>query len=254
MPKLMTDNDTQMSVQGQGGFYFSAIRPDKLGATEYTLVSIVIDITGSVRPFADNLLTCLKTIIRACKKSPRADNLLIRTTTFNTKVYELHGFKSLADINPDDYEEFNPDGMTALYDAAENGVSSVLNYGKILAEQDFSVNGAVYIITDGDNNDGSKTSNAVKALIRKAQQNEEVESIITILVGIKDPNLTGDDWAKHITKRLTEFQVEAELTQYLDVGDATAQRLAKLANWVSQSISSQSQSLGTGSASIPLSF
>ncbi len=83
MPKMMAATDDQIiNIPGAGGFQFSAVRIEDLGATEYTLVTIVCDISGSVIPFADSLLECIKSIITACQKSPRAENLLIRLLHF----------------------------------------------------------------------------------------------------------------------------------------------------------------------------
>jgi hypothetical protein len=48
---------------------------------------------------------------------------------------------------------------------------------------------------------------------------------------------------------LDAFKRDAALDEYISAGDATAARLAKLAAFVSQSISSQSQALGTGGPS-----
>lgn len=251
----MNNDDMQtLPIPGQGGFYFSAVRPEKLGATEYTLVTVVIDVTGSVESFASGLLETLKTIIGACKKNPRAENLMIRVITFNDEIFELHGFKPLSEIDPDSYGEFHPTGMTALYDAAYSGIGAVIEYGKVLVEQDFNANGAVYIITDGDDNRSHTPPEKIATLVRDVKQSESLESLTTILIGLHDPRITGDDWANQIAMRLEEFKTKAEMTQFIDMGDATPQQLAKLANWVSQSISSQSQSLGTGAASQPINF
>lgn len=259
MPKLMNDDMQQMKATG-GAFQFSAVRPEKLGATEYTLVTVIIDVTGSVSPFADDLLKMLKTVVGACKKSPRSDNLMLRVLTFNEQTYEIHGFKLLADINPDDYDSFDPEGTTAVFDATLDGVSGTCTYAKTLTDQDFDVNGAVYIITDGLDNASryykkttpKKIADYLQSIVMG--EGEEIESLITVLIGLHDPNITGDSWAKEANRALTEFQVEANLTQFVDAGDATPQRLAKLASFVSQSISSQSQNLGSGQASQPLNF
>jgi len=240
-------------IPGQGGFHFSAVRPEDLGSSTYTLVTIVVDITGSVQPFAKELLETVKTVVAACKKSDMSENLMIRLVTFNTYVQEIHGFKPLSTIDVDSYEEFYPDGMTALFDATYSSISASLTYGKTLIAQDFTVNAAVYIITDGDDNASKMDATDVAEKMKKAKMGEEIESLISILVGLKDPNL-GQDYYDKITKRLEKFKKDGELTQFVSVGDATAQRLAKLANFVSQSISSQSQVLGSGSPSQPLTF
>jgi len=247
MPRLMNDDMDNHKVAGGGGFQFSAVRPDKLGATEYTLVTIIMDVSGSVDGFKDELLKTKKAIIEACQKSPRADNLLVRDVAFNHNVEELHGFKQLNEIDVNDYEPYYPNGTTYLYGATYSGVASTIEYGKLLVDQDFDVNGAVYIITDGLNNIDGVEPKDIKDLIMQSKKDEDgIESMITILVGL------GDD--TNVSRALTRFKDEANLTQFVDVGEATPGKLAKLAQFVSQSISSQSQSLGSGSASVPLNF
>lgn len=83
-----------------GNFGFSGVRPEKLGATEYTLVTLVMDKTSSVNPFSDGLLEVKKAIIAACRKSPRAEYLMFRSVEFNREVEEVHGFIELAQIDP----------------------------------------------------------------------------------------------------------------------------------------------------------
>ncbi len=249
MPRL--NNMQTINIPGPGTFNFSAVRIDDLGATEYTLATIVTDITSSVQPFAAELLKCVGMIVDACAKSPRADNLLLRLMTFNTGLYEVHGFKPLADIDPNGYKPFKPYGMTALYDAAYSGISATLEMARRLIDQDFDVNGCVYIITDGMDNASKMTPKSIADKIGAAMAKEEIESLTTVLVGLID---TKSSYAKDVRQSLTTFEVEAGLSQFVDAGDATPQRLAKLAQFVSQSISQQSRALGSGAVSQPLTF
>lgn len=252
MPRLMATSDDQViSIPGPGNFQFSAVRIEDLGATEYTLVTIVCDISGSVRLFAAELLRAIQTVVESCKKSPRADNLLIRLLHFNDNVREIHGFKTLVDVDPNAYDPLHPSGMTALFDASFDGIGATLEYAKRLVDQDFDCNGAVYVITDGMDNQSSMTPSAIKDKIAEALRNEEIESLITVLIGIQDPN---SRWSADVKQALQKFKDEANLDEFIDAGDATPQKLAKLANWVSQSVSSQSQALGTGGPSQILSF
>jgi uncharacterized protein YegL len=247
----MDDDMEHQKIVGPGTFTFSAVKPENLGASEYTLVSIVCDVSGSVVEFSDELLETVKKIVEACKKSERSENLMIRFVTFNSTVEEIHGFKELFSISPDDYDPLRPNGVTALYDASYSGIGAVLTYAESLMDNDFDVNGAVYIITDGMDNDSSMTPNDVKKLMDQAARGEKIESLITVLVGLKDPNISQDMWNDEVSKWLEKFHKEANLTQYVDVGNATPQRLAKLAEFVSQSVSSQSSALGSGSPSQP---
>jgi len=251
MPKLMQDNTQEMKIAGPGNFTFSAIRIEDLGATEYTLVTIICDVTGSVRDFADELLNAIKTIIKACKKNPRSENLLIRYVLFNTDILEVHGFLPLSSIDENNYDQLNPQGMTALYDATFSGIGATLKMAESLSDQDFDVNGCVYIITDGDDNASTSVKSMIKNQVNKALNGEEIETLTTILIGIFDPNSPDK---KYFSDKLDTFHSEANLTQYINAGDATASKLAKLANFISESISSTSQALGSGQASQPLVF
>ena len=252
MPTLMTtDSDMEnYKIAGAGSFQFSAIRPDNLGATEYSLVTIVLDITGSVAPFANDLLKMVQAVCEACKKSQRSENLLLRLVTFNYNhnITEVHGFKILNLINPKDYKPFVCGGFTALFDATYESICATLTYSKTLIDQDFSVNGIIYIITDGDDNNSKvATVKMIKKKMEDSLKAENIESLSSILIGINSTDCK--DYLEH-------FQQEAGLTQFIDVGSATPQKIAKLAGFVSKSISSTSQALklGTGSASQPVSY
>jgi uncharacterized protein YegL len=248
------DDMQTIKIPGTGNFQFSATKLDALGATEYTLVTVVMDTSGSVEDFADSLLNCLKSIVGACKKSPRSENLMLRYLTFNENVAEVHGFKPLNDIKVEEYKALKPFGMTALYDATYSAVGAMATYAKNLTDQEFGVNGATYIITDGLNNRGSMGPKQIKEKLKEAVKEEYLESQVTCLIALKDPSVQSGAWLNEVVRELKIFKEQAELTEIVEVGDATPQKLAKLANWVSSSISSQSQAMGTGGPSQPVAF
>ena len=246
MPRLNNTNNAMQTLSA-GSFKFSGIRPTSLGATEYTVVTIVVDITSSVFDFKDDLLAAVKATVQSCRNSPRADNLLIRLLTFNTVCKEVHGFRPLGDIDPAAYKPFKPSGMTALFDATYDAVTATNRYAKLLASQDFQVNAAIYIITDGWDNRSKLGPKHIAEEVRDARREEDLESLVTVLIGVN----TGES---SVRQALSSFKNEAELSQYLDVGAATPQKLAKLAAFVSQSISTQSQALGSGGGAQTLAF
>lgn len=241
------NNMQSIKLPGGGNFSFSAVRPDTLGATEYTLVTIVVDVTSSVADFSKELLDTVKSVINACQRNPRADNLMVRLLLFNDSRQEVHGFVPLSQIDANAYKPLKCYGATALYDAAYDAVAATNAYAKDLFAQDFDVNAAIYIITDGMDNCSGVSPAAVADQVRKAIKQEYLESLITVLVGV-------DTRDAGVAAHLQLFQNEAKLTQYVDVADAAPDNLAKLGNFVSKSISMQSQSLGTGSASQSLAF
>jgi uncharacterized protein YegL len=228
-------------IEGAAGtFTFSAVRPDQLENTSYSLVTIVLDKSGSVASYRDDLLKAIKAIADACKKDPMAESLIIRVIEFDDSVHEIHAFKPQGDININDYDKYlQCGGMTSLYDAVFNAIGATNTYATSLSGLDMEVNGVVFIVTDGEDNMSKKTPNSIKQEVEKAIKGEHIASLTTILVGVN----TGG-----ISSYLQQFQIDAKLDQYVDMGDATPQKLAKLAAWVSKSISSVSSSLQQGSA------
>ena len=240
------NNGMEFHAIDGGTFQFSAVRPEDLGAAEYTLVTIVTDVTGSVAGFEKILRNAVIEAVRACGKSPRADNLLVRFVTFNDKIKEVHGFKTLRQIDAQkDYKPFKCDGSTALYDAVKESISATNEYAKILTQNDFDVNGIIFIVTDGADNASRANRADIAAAIQQVKRDEHLESLLVILIGVN---------AVACSQWLNEFYQEAGLSQYVDIRDFDATKGAKLAEFISKSASMQSKSLGTGGASQPLTF
>jgi len=246
---IFQDDDAQSFKANGSGFHFSGTNIKNLGASEYTLVAIAADRSSSVMSFASEIEGCLKSSLEGCQKSPRVDNLLVRTTAFNHKVSEEHGFRPLGDCHIGNYDGFlKPSGSTALYDASVDAVDAMATYGKNLIDQDYMANGLLVVLTDGEESGAStQTVKGVKDAIQRARQSEALESLITILIGI---NVTD----QHVSKALKAFKDDAGFDQYVEAKDASPKTFAKIAGFISKSVSSQSQSVGSGAASQPITF
>ena len=132
--------------------------------------------------------------------------------------------------------------MTALYDAVHTSVEATKDYAQILSDQDFVANSVIFIITDGMDNSSSKDPADIKKVIAKTMKAEVLESMTVVLIGIN----SGDG---QVMSYLDDLKNKGGITQFVDAGAATKGNLAKLANFVSKSISSTSQALGTGAPS-----
>jgi len=254
MPKLdgISVTDLNKTVHG---FQYTSVTVDKLGATEYTLFEMITDESGSVSSFKAGLEKSMATSVEACQKSPRANNLLHRMTSFSARgggisqIREIHGFTLLNSTNPIDYKNsLSPNGGTPLIDAALEGVDACYDYAKRLYKQKFLCNGIIVILTDGEENasDPNHSASDIKAMIDRIKQENVLESLRTILIGVNDTDA-------NMKQGLIAFQTAAGIDEYISMGDVSAGKLAKLAQFVSQSVSSQSQSLGSGAGSVPLS-
>lgn len=245
MPKLLDQsNDMETTgIPGLAGYNFSAVKIDNLGASEYTLVTILCDVSGSVGSFLDLLRTTMKTTVAACRKSPKANNILLRTVLFGSTVQELHGFKPLSEIDDTIYDSISTMGMTALHDAAATGIASMTAFARKLVDQDYGVNGILYILSDGGDNASTFPASVVADKAAEAVNGEVLESFTSVLVGVN---------ARDCSQLLQDFQAKAGITQYLDAGDATPGNMAKLAGFISRSVSSTASAQGTGqAASLP---
>ncbi len=229
-------------------FAYSAVGVDELGASEYTIVSIAQDTSSSVIDFKSEMEGTLKQIVDACQKSPRSENLLLRLIEFNDNTNELHGFKELSKIASADYDDaLNPRGCTALHDSVQNCIEATETYAKQLTDMDYLCNAVVFIVTDGQEN-VSKIANPdmIRKTISTIRTNENLESLKVILVGVGTEQYILDD--------LEQFKNDAGLDQFVKMGEATPAKLAKLADFISRSISSTSQALGSGGTSQDLTF
>lgn len=233
-------------------FQYSRAKISSLGATDYSVCTICLDCSPSVEDFAAQLEQAVKTILKSCAKSARADNLMLRLVVFAGKAVEFHGFQLLSDLSKAKYDNLYQEalklgvgGSTALYDTTVESIEAMVDYGTTLISQDFGCNGLLVVVTDGLDNNSTFTPGAVKKRLDDAKQQEKLESLLSILVGINLPD-------KDASAALDKFAKNAGFTQFIDVGNATVGSVAKLANFISKSISSQSQSLGSGKASAPL--
>jgi hypothetical protein len=244
---MPNNNFDQYNIPGSGAFYFSAVRPGNLSETEYTLFTISVDDSGSTIDFKQKLHQALLDSLEACKKSPKANNILVRVVYFDSELREIHGFKPLNEIKDSDYPEFRCKRNTALYDSVFDSIGATLKYAEVLSEQDFYVNAINFILTDGVDNESRLGISDIKRKIEDALKSEKIESILNVLVGINTVDSTCKSY-------LENFQKEANINQFIDIGEASPAQLAKLGQFISRSTSSASQSLGTGQSVGPLVF
>lgn len=221
---------------------------DLAGATEYTLCTIVLDESGSTESFKTEMEKVIQEIVKACRYSPRADNLMLRLVAFGTNYREVHGFKLLQSCNPTDYDGcYQSAGTTALFDASCDAVEATKDYAKQLSDADYLCNACVFVLTDGGDNASRFTAKQVKESLAKCVTSEALESLVSVLIGV---NVVDAGFKKF----LDDFNTTAGFTQFVELKDASEKTLAKLAQFVSKSISSQSQALGSGSKSQSLTF
>ena len=227
---------------------YSAADMENLAATEYTLINICVDVSISVSSYKQQMEEVIANIVKSCQPpNPKSDNLMIRLVAFSDDLEEIHGFKQLPDCNLSDYQNcLHIHGSTALFDALINSTQATINYANNLYDEDYDTNGIVIVITDGVNYTDSTTCEQDVTNEIEKLNTSKLDSCMIILVGIS--NCVSTD------KYLANLKKAANITQYVSIDEASEENFRKLENFLSQSIISQSKSLGSGAISIPINF
>ena len=250
MPRI-TDSTTFSQAIGGTQYTFSGAGLDQLGASAYTVGTVVLDVSGSTSGMRPAMEKALKAIYRACKKNPRADNMLLRVVKFDNRVVEIHGFKLLADCNESDYDGClgRGGGSTALYDASYTAIQALVQYAETLVKNDYDVNGFLAVVTDGGEypiGGSTATEKMIKEAMEKAVTGEVLEELKSVLIGLNS--------AGALDKILTDFKTAAGFGEYIPIDEATDKKIAQVGDFISRSMSSMSQAIVSGQPSQSLSF
>lgn len=244
----------KFEIPENNAFGFSGVDPEDMAnpEDEYTLVSIAEDVSPSTNGVRGIMCDGKKLVNQACKKSPRADKLMIHYTKFGSRIEEDHGFKPVVEIDENDYtESASIGGSTCLYDAVFNSLAAIQKYAEVLDKSDIGTNGIVFVYTDGMDNASTLGAQSIVDKLEEIKMKEILESVKIIVIGFYD---TKSSYASEIRDYLDAFVKDIGLDQFVDVGGMTSSQAAKVFGFVSQSISSQSQHLGTGGPSQNLTF
>jgi uncharacterized protein YegL len=245
MPKLDSQN-----LNTASGFSFSGERIENLqGSTQYSLISIAVDVSSSTYGFNKDCVDALLNIVEGCRKAPEKDKLLLRIVKFGSNVEEVIGFTLVDKIQDSDISgKFHCGGSTCLYDACGDSLDSILSYADQLAQQYYRANGLVVVLTDGEENTSKIVTDPSKLrdIISSARKSERLDSIKSVLVGLTSDN--------NIDGYLKRFKDIVEFDQYEKMSDVSPKGWAKAQGFISQYISTTSQSLGSGKPSATLTF
>ncbi len=241
----------EYQIPNAQNFGFSAVAPEDLPEDQYTVATVAVDGSGSLQGQEALLSLLLTTIVKGLQGSTRSEHILLRCIIYNGSIgiKELHGFIPVDDIDLSVYADIHPIDQTPLVDAMFSAVASSYEYAKEMKKDGYDANACVYVLTDGVENCSKKKLSHVQEQLDIIKRGEQLESIILILMGVKDPSYTGTGWGQEVDRALSELQAEVDITEYIDAGDVTEENVGKIGNVVSDSISSTSKALGSGGPS-----
>jgi len=243
-------DQSQIVTFNTGTTKFSGAQINELESSQYTLCVLCVDSSMSISNFSHKISKAVKEVVRSLKNSKCSDNLMLRVLNFDRGTNEVHGFTEWNKCDLTQYDNIfkNLGGNTSLFDATVDGLDSLNTYGKELVDQDYSpVNAILIVITDGLDNFSTYTVKDVARKMKEGVGETKLESLLSILIGvnINDPQ---------VGIELKNFETVGGFDQYIELDNVTEDSIAKLANFISKSVSAQSSSLGGGSKSQTIAF
>lgn len=153
----------------------------QLTSNDVTLAMNVIDVSGSMAPYAADLIRAYnEDYLDAMAASPVADDILLSTVLFNDSVSLLHGYVNLADAPRLTARTYAPDGATALYDAVAGALTNMVLYAQQLRQSGISARGVLVVYSDGEDNASKQRAKDVR---RAAQELLKQEIYTLAFVG-----------------------------------------------------------------------
>ena len=225
---IVTELD-DIAIAGCGG-----VDIDEIDSEEVTLVTVVIDASGSMEPFAAEVLTQYKEqFLRPLQGAKNAASLLVSVWVFSDdggeKVRLVHGYTPIPDCKGLTKADYNPSGMTPLRDAVMKGITGLVNYGQTLRDNGTRTKSIVLVLSDGLENASQVSGAKVKRLSEDVLRAQEFV-LSYIFFGDKSE---GDKAAKEIG-----FPLHHRLTDNLDPSG-----IRRVFGTVSASVISTSQSV-----------
>lgn len=257
MNTTTVQNVEVVKLQTNAGFGFSMTGTKKLNEMTYTLALILLDTTGSVSGEESEIKRMLEQIVADGKSAGWGKRVLLAAYEFNTivGVREIFGFDlplalDLSNIN------IRTNGATNLIDAIGVCLDILEQAGTTMVSADYIINLLLPCVTDGEDNASSMSAAELRTKSERLRKHEKFDSLKTILIGLRTAQRAQDSRysGKTVEEVLRQLAQDANFDQYESAAQVKDGTYGRIGGFISQSVSSASQSLGSGSPSQNVSF
>lgn len=165
---------------------FGNFDPTNLNIEETVNVTMLIDSSGSMSSYAQELNEDIEKNINEISGWSQAPKIYLSIGTFDSKIEVLNGFQQINNVTP---PVFDPRGSsTRLYDASLEFLKNTLAQQEKSLQSGILTKSIFFVLTDGEDN-ASKGSSAgeVKALMEHINKTESMKGTFqAFLFGLGD--------------------------------------------------------------------
>lgn len=147
---------------------------DEIDSEDVTLVSFVLDMSGSMHPLASEVMAAFNSEVAALAQARSASTILAAATTFADAPGVLFGYQPLHKVKKLDPSCYAPNGSTALFDAVLGVMDRLSAYRRTLSDNGVRSRAIVIVLSDGDDNVSSHGVAEVKAASQRLLREESV--------------------------------------------------------------------------------
>jgi hypothetical protein len=156
---ILVDNLDATTMLGCQG-----VAIDEIATDDVTLVSMVIDMSGSMASVEQAVIEGFNTMMKAMRDSKQEESILVEAWVFNYEPRLLFGWTPVNKVPFLTSMEYEPKGGTALYDAQLNALTGIVGYGQELRNNGIRTKCIVVVLSDGADNQSKSSAGKVKAV------------------------------------------------------------------------------------------
>ena len=128
------------------------LEPDHVDGADATLVSVVIDMSGSMGAHARAVIDAYNTMQKALTEAKASSAILTTTWTFSDALALHSGFEAVGRKPPLTSATYQPSGGTALYDAVLAAMTGLVSYSQALWDGGIPTRRVLFVLSDGEDN------------------------------------------------------------------------------------------------------
>jgi uncharacterized protein YegL len=152
------------NLEGQAGLGCVGAQVDDLNTDDVTLLSVLIDASGSMSGVQDEVIDAFNQMTRALSDSKAKDSILLSAWRFDDAPTLLFGYTPIDSVRDLSKTDYVIGGATALYDAVMDGFTGIVGYGQDLRNNGIRTRSIVVVISDGGDNVSKHTASAVRTV------------------------------------------------------------------------------------------